>query len=135
MQRLTGRLITLFRFLLRVVDTTKPFFKLLKKHKGINLKDECKVHFEKLKEFNPSPPILTRPQLGKDLILYLVVSKHVISSVVVVEEGKSRNLVYYISQVLKDEETWYQMIEKLSFALVITARRLYLPEPLDSGLN
>jgi len=34
-QRLTSRLAALSRFLPRVTDIAKPFFKLLKKHEGI----------------------------------------------------------------------------------------------------
>lgn len=40
----------------------------------------------KLKEFLASPLLLTKPKLGKDLILYLAVSEYAISLVIIVKE-------------------------------------------------
>lgn len=71
-----------------------------------------------LKEFLTSPPILTGPQPVKDLILYLAISEHAISLVIMIEEEKHQNLVCYISRVLKNAKTRYQMIENLVLALV-----------------
>ena len=58
------------------------------------------------------------------MILYLAISKHAISLVIMVEKGKSQNLIYYTSRILKNAKTRYQMIEKLALALVTSARRL-----------
>lgn len=44
-QRLSGRLATLSRFLPRDADTTKPFFKLLKKQERIEWNEECEAYF------------------------------------------------------------------------------------------
>lgn len=84
-QRLIGRLVALSKFLL---NTTKPIFKLLKKQEGTQWNEECEANFLKLKEFLASPLILTRPLPGMNLILYLVVSEHAISSIIVVQEEK-----------------------------------------------
>lgn len=48
-----------------------------------------------------------------------------------VEKGKSQNLIYYTSRILKNAKTRYQMIEKLALALVTSARRLrsYIQSP------
>jgi hypothetical protein len=40
---------------------------------------------EELKHHLQSPPILTAPQLGENLLLYIAVTTHVISTVIVVE--------------------------------------------------
>lgn len=65
------------------------------------------------------------------MILYLAISKHAISLVIMVEKGKSQNLIYYTSRILKNAKTRYQMIEKLALALVTSARRLrsYIQSP------
>ena len=77
-QRLNDQLVVLSKFLPRAANTAKPFFKLLKKQKGIGWNEECESHFQKLKEFLTSSPILTRPRPSKDLILYFAVLKHAI---------------------------------------------------------
>lgn len=46
----------------------KAFFKLLKKQEGTKCNEECEAHFQKLKEFLASLPIVSKPQPGKDLI-------------------------------------------------------------------
>ncbi|KAL8115970.1 hypothetical protein AgCh_022463 [Apium graveolens] len=40
------------------------------------------------------------------------------------EENGRHQLVYYVSQVLKDAETRYPRLEKFAFALVTTSRKL-----------
>ncbi|RDX96326.1 hypothetical protein CR513_21045, partial [Mucuna pruriens] len=56
--------------------------------------------------------------------MYLVVSKHVISVIVVQELGKKANSPICISKVLQKAKTQYQIIEKLVVALVTSARCL-----------
>lgn len=70
------------------------------------------------------PPILSRPTPGKSIYLYLSITKDAISVVIVQEEEKQQKLIYFISRVLHDVETRYQLIEKLALALVTVARRL-----------
>ena len=52
-----------------------PIFKLLKKHDSGEWIEECKVAFDKVKDYLSAPPILVPPILGKPLILYLMVHK------------------------------------------------------------
>ena len=44
--------------------------------------------------------------------------------VLIKEEAKTQRLVYYISRVLRDAETRYTKLEKLTYALLIAVRRL-----------
>ncbi|RDY14817.1 hypothetical protein CR513_00052, partial [Mucuna pruriens] len=80
--------------------------------------------FQDFKKFLASPPVLAKSIKGHDLWLYLVMSKHAINAVVVQEQGKIQDLVYYISKVLQEVETQYQMIEKFVLALITSAQRL-----------
>ena len=61
---------------------------------------------------------------SEELHLYLVVSPHVVSLVLIREEGRVQKLVYYTSQVLKGAEGRYSMMEKLAFTLVTASRKL-----------
>ncbi|GAU47561.1 hypothetical protein TSUD_404080 [Trifolium subterraneum] len=85
---------------------------------------ECEEAFQKLKVFLASPPILTRPEQGKTLYLYLAVSEKALSSALVQEVGGEEKPIYFMSRTLRGAETRYQNIERLCLAVIITARKL-----------
>ena len=68
--------------------------------------------------------MLAKPRTGEDLTLYISVSEHVVSGVLVRDEAIAHNLIYYVSKALQDAETKYPEIEKLAFALLVAARTL-----------
>ncbi|KAL0396359.1 UNVERIFIED_CONTAM: Transposon Ty3-G Gag-Pol polyprotein [Sesamum calycinum] len=123
-QRLTGRLATLNRFISRSSDRGLPFFKVLKKREKFQWTPQCQEAFEKLKEYLASPPLLTKPKDEETLYLYLATSQGAISAVLTREEGRDHQPIYYVSKTLQGAEEKYPPIEKLAFALVVTARRL-----------
>ncbi|GAU46453.1 hypothetical protein TSUD_402200 [Trifolium subterraneum] len=86
--------------------------------------DGASEAFQQLKVFLASPPILTRPQLGCPLYLYLAVSENSMSSALVQDIKGEERPVYFVSRIFKGAEIRYQKIEKLSLAVVTTARRL-----------
>lgn len=100
------------------------FFKVLRKAKDFRWTEECELAFQELKNYLKFPPLLANPRVGGVLYLYLVVSENTVSSVLVREEKKAQNPVYYVSKMLQGAERIYTMIEKLVLALVVTARRL-----------
>ncbi|XP_016164354.1 uncharacterized protein LOC107606856 [Arachis ipaensis] len=123
-QQLAGRVAALSRFLPAVANRSYHFFQIISKNKKFAWTEECEKSFVELKQLLASPPILQRPETGKPLHLYLSVSNHAISSVLVVETGKMQSPVYFISRVLQPTETRYLRIEQPVLALVTTARRL-----------
>ncbi|KAL0294164.1 UNVERIFIED_CONTAM: hypothetical protein Sradi_6900500 [Sesamum radiatum] len=80
-QRLTGRLATLNRFISRSSDRGLPFFKVLKKIEKFQWTPQCQEASEKLKEYLASPPLLTKPKDEETLYLYLATSQGAISAV------------------------------------------------------
>ncbi|KAL8135326.1 hypothetical protein AgCh_010115 [Apium graveolens] len=70
------------------------------------------------------PPVLTKPQPGEPLYLYLSAEAQAVGAALIREENRKQQLVYYISQVLKDAEIRYPRLEKFAFALVTTSRKL-----------
>ena len=62
--------------------------------------------------------------MGEDLTLYLSVSEHAVSSVLVRDEAMAQTPIYYVSKALQDAEMRYPEIEKLALALVVAARKL-----------
>ncbi|XP_038982200.1 uncharacterized protein LOC120110682 [Phoenix dactylifera] len=103
-QRLTGQIAALGRFVSRSAERCLPFFRILKRPKDFLWSEECQQAFEELRCLLASPPLLTKPQQGELLYLYLAVFPVVVSSVLVREEDKLQKPVYYTSRVLRDAE-------------------------------
>uniref|UniRef100_A0A2N9EZK9 Reverse transcriptase domain-containing protein n=1 Tax=Fagus sylvatica TaxID=28930 RepID=A0A2N9EZK9_FAGSY len=121
-QRLTGRIAALNRFMSRSTDKCLPFFKTLKK--AFEWTDECQRAFEELKRYLTEPPLLSPSKQGEELYLYLAVSPTAVSSALIQEEEKRQLPVYYTSRALRGAEERYPPMEKLAFALVTAARKL-----------
>ena len=62
--------------------------------------------------------------MGELLYLYLAVADEAVSSVLVREENNRQRPVYYTSKQLFGAEARYSTMEKLAFALVVSARKL-----------
>ncbi|XP_031099667.1 uncharacterized protein LOC116003866 [Ipomoea triloba] len=124
-QQLTGRLAALSRFLSKLADRAHPFFKILKKTNGFTWDNDSRAAFEGLKAYLASPIVLSKPEPGEDLELYLAVSDQAVSAVLcrVDNEGVQRP-VYYVSHALQGPEFRYTRLEKVVFALVTAAKRL-----------
>ncbi|KAL5539207.1 hypothetical protein UlMin_044287 [Ulmus minor] len=123
-QRLTGRIAALNRFISRATDRCKPFFQALRKGKDFIWTADCEQSFQELKSYLGKPPLLSKPHEGDSLILYLAVSKGAVSSALVREEDGVQWPIYYTSKSLLDAETRYPEIEKLALALMVAARKL-----------
>uniref|UniRef100_A0A2N9GJ69 Uncharacterized protein n=1 Tax=Fagus sylvatica TaxID=28930 RepID=A0A2N9GJ69_FAGSY len=121
-QRLTGRVAALNRFMSRSTDKCLPFFKTLKK--AFEWTNECQQAFEELKKYLTRPPLLSPSKQGEELYLYLAVSPTAVSSALIREEERRQMPVYYTSRALRGAEERYLPMEKLAFALVTAARKL-----------
>ncbi|XP_025661034.1 uncharacterized protein [Arachis hypogaea] len=123
-QRLTGRLAALSRFVPCLASTSIPFFQTIKKKNRFEWNDDCEKAFSKLKTTLSQPPILQKPLQGEDLFLYLSVTDWAISSALVSERNKVQHPIYFVSKTLQHAELNYPRIEKLALALIFSARRL-----------
>ena len=83
---------------------------------------ECDDAFQKIKQYLGGISVLAKPRIGKDLTLYLSISEHTVSSVIVQDEGTVWTPIYFVNKALQDAETRYLEIEKLAIALVVVAR-------------
>ena len=122
-QVLTGMLAALNWFISKFSDRCRPFYQLLKKWKGFRWDDECEKAFQDLKEYLMRAPILTAPDPREELFMYLSVSDHAVSAVLLRNWGIQQP-VYYISKTLVDVETKYLPLEKLVLALVHATKKL-----------
>ncbi|KAH9658287.1 Ribonuclease H [Citrus sinensis] len=108
----------------KFLDKCLPFFKALRKGKEMKWTEECEEAFQKLKEYLGSPHLLVKPIQGEPLFLYLAVSEHATSSILVREDDGVQRPIYYTSRALVDAETRYLSLEKIVLALIVSARRL-----------
>ncbi|KAL0409690.1 UNVERIFIED_CONTAM: hypothetical protein Sradi_1903400 [Sesamum radiatum] len=122
-QRLTGRIAALSRFISKSAEKSLPFFKTLRKAKTFEWGTPCQLAFEELKAYLAKLPPLVKPSPGEILYLYLSVAPQAVSSVLIREEEGKQLPIYYISKVLNGAEGRYTPIEKIVLALVVTARR------------
>ena len=67
--------------------------------------------------------MLTAPEPGEELYIYLSVSEHAMSVVLLRDQGVQQP-IYYISKTLVNVETRYLPLEKLVLALVHAIRKL-----------
>jgi hypothetical protein len=84
-QKLTGSLATLSRFISRLAERALPFFKLLRKSDPFSWTEEAERAFQELKQHLLSLPILVAPEPGEPLYLYIAAATEVVSMVLVAE--------------------------------------------------
>jgi ribonuclease HI len=135
-QRLTGCMAALSRFISRLGEKGLPFYKLLKKVDKLHWTSEAQEALDALKKFLTTPPVLKSPhratpsQPAEDLLLYISCTTHVVSTALVVEqveEGHAypvQHPVYFISEVLGPSKKKYPQVQKLLYAVLLTARKL-----------
>jgi hypothetical protein len=84
-QKVLGCLAALSRFISKLGEKGLPLYRLLKKHERFSWTVEAQEALDKLKATVSHAPILTPPQDGEPLYLYVVATTQVVSAVIVVE--------------------------------------------------
>jgi hypothetical protein len=134
-QRLTGCMAALSRFISRLGEKGLPFYKLLKKVDKFQWTSEAQEALDALNKFLTTPPVLkpqrraTPSQSIEDLLLYISCTTHVVSTALVVERAEGhaypvQHPVYFISEVLGPSKKKYPQVQKLLYAVLLTARKL-----------
>jgi dsDNA-binding SOS-regulon protein len=129
-QKLTGCMAALNRFISKLGERGIPFFKLLKHQEKFAWTPEADQALAQLKDFLSKPPVLTSPRKKEQLLLYLAATTHVVSTAIVVERQEDSHAypvqrpVYFVSEVLSKSKARYQPVQKLLYAVLITSRKL-----------
>jgi hypothetical protein len=130
-QKLTGYMATLNRFISQPGERGLPFFKLLKRLDKFKWMEEAERALQDLKHHLQSPPVLIAPLLGEDLLLYIAATTHIVSSAIVVERGEEGHAfgvqrpIYFVSEVLSESKVRYPAVQKLLYAILISSRKLH----------
>jgi hypothetical protein len=84
-QKLTGCLTVLSRFISRLAEWALPFFKLLRKSEPFVWTNDAEEAFQELKRYLTSPPVMVAPEPGEPMLLYIAATSEAVSMVLVAE--------------------------------------------------
>ena len=115
---------SLNQFILQSTNRCRLFFQLLKKWKGFQWTDECQQAFDELKLYLSRAPVLSRSIPRETLYMYLVVTDHVMSAVLLKLDQGVRKPIFYVSKTLVETETRYLPLEKAALAIIHVIWRL-----------
>ncbi|KAF5934569.1 hypothetical protein HYC85_030740 [Camellia sinensis] len=98
-----GKVQFIRRFISKLTLTCEPLFGLLKKGKKFHWDGRCQAAFEQIKEYLQNPPVLSPPEPGKPLILYLSVTETTMGCMLAQEsDDKVERAIYYLSKKMLD---------------------------------
>ena len=123
-QKLTGMMAALNRFIFRLAERCRPFFLLLHKWKEFRWSKECVIAFQELKRYLSHPPIMSSLVVDKILFAYIIVALHVISLVLIRVDSGIQRPVYYVSKSLNEAKVHYLPLEKAILAVFHAMRKL-----------
>ena len=112
-QKVTGCLAALSRFISRLGEKALPLYRLLKKADRFSRTPKAEEALDNVKKTLTTTPVLVRPQPAEPLLLYVAATTQVVSAAVVVErpeEGHAlpvQRPVYFISEVLSETKVRY----------------------------
>jgi hypothetical protein len=112
------------RFISRSADKCRPFFRLLGKKRKFLWDEDCSATFQGIKAYLSSPPCLSIPCPGELFFLYLAVSKHAISAILVRETNERQKPVFFVSKIMNETESRYFRPEKATLTLIQAAKKL-----------
>ncbi|GKD77115.1 reverse transcriptase domain-containing protein, partial [Tanacetum coccineum] len=127
MQRLSGKLAALNKFLSKAAKKALPCLDTLKKcanKKDFHWTIEAEEAFQEMNKLIAELPTLTAPKKEEELIVYLSAANEAVRIVLLVERHVSQAPIHYVSRMLQGAKINYLPMEKLVLALVHAARRL-----------
>ena len=123
-QKLTGMIAALNRFISRSAERCRPFFLLLHKWKEFRWSEDCVIAFQKLKHYLSHPPIMSSPMVDEVLFAYIAVALYAISLVLIRVDNGMQQPVYYVSKSLNEAVVRYLPLENAILAVVHAIRKL-----------
>ena len=128
-QKFTGCLASLSRFVSRLGEKALPLYQLTKKSGAkFAWTPQADSAFQELKKLLTSAPILASPLPKEPMLLYVAATNRVVSAVIVVEREEKGELiqrpVYYLSEVLSTSKQNYPHYQKMTYGVYMAAKKL-----------
>jgi hypothetical protein len=117
-QRLTGRIASLNRFISRAAERSLPFFKVLRANITFQWGAEQQHAFVEQRNYLEEAAVMSKPSLKADLLLYIAATETAVSAVLVEERMEADTLkqlpIYYVSEALSGSKLFYSEMEKMA---------------------
>lgn len=127
-QKLTGRLASLNKFISRSAEKSPPFFKVLKGSENLQWGSKQDKAFEDLKQYLENLAVMTSPSPDAELLLYIVTSSSAMSATLVEERMAKGTLkqfpIYFVTEALSGSKLLYSEMEKMAYSVVMAPRKL-----------
>src|SRR3954471_15354997 len=123
-QKFTGCLASLSRFVSRLGEKAIPLYQLLKKTDKFAWTPKADEAFKELKRMLSTAPVLAALIEKEPMMLYIAATTRVISIVMVVERPEKdrsqlvQRPVYYVSEALSTSKQNYPHYQKMSYGVV-----------------
>ena len=129
-QKLTGCVAALSRFISRLGEKALPLYHLLRRTEHFEWTDAATAGLEEIKAILATNPILAAPNIGEPMLLYIAATHQVVSAVLVVEQKrtytnslfKSRYTMYPLSSLHANHGT--RITKKIAYAVFMASRKL-----------
>ena len=116
--------VALNRFISKSFDKYRLFFQLFHKNTTFVWNEECELALQQFKLYLTKSPLLSTLDEGELLYVYLAISKHAVSLMLLKEVDGDQRPIYFISKIFTNYQMRYLLLEKLVLTLVITTRKL-----------
>jgi ribonuclease HI len=127
-QRLTGIIALLNRFISKDAERSLPFFKVLRANSTFEWGPEQQQAFDDLKKYLEDAAVMNKPSPKAELLLYIAATDTVVSAVLVEERKEADALmqfpIYYVSEALNGSKLFYSEMEKMAYAVVMAKRKI-----------
>jgi hypothetical protein len=129
-QRLTGCVAAVSRFISHLGEKALPLYKLMKKSDEFVWTDKVDAALKDLKRVLSTAPVLAAPKDQEPMLLYMAATNRVVSIVMVVEHKEEAHEygvhrpVYYVSEVPTESKQRYPHYQKLACGVFLASRKL-----------
>jgi hypothetical protein len=120
-QRLTGSIASLNRFISKAAEQSLPFFKVLHANTIFQWGAEQQQALEDLRNYLEEAAVMSKPSPKVDLLLYITATDTAVSAVLVEERMEVDTLklfpIYNVSEALSGSKFLYSEMEKRTYSL------------------
>ena len=129
-QKLTGCVAALRRFISRLGEKVLPLYHLLRRTELFEWTDAATTGLEEIKAILATNTILAAPNIGEPMLLYIAATHQVVSAVLVIEREAAghkfplQKPVYYVSTILTPCKSRYPHYQNIAYAVFMASRKL-----------